>query len=148
MFSSSFLAQRRSAGALPRNSPTSICRRTTFIISRTIILRFALSIGGYNDRFPFRTYLQWESLTRPLNRIEETIVLNSSGYGPAFDDFYKLLTDGDNMQEQKRIGIDLSTGVGPDVFEQGLCLQSNGVRQWSGFARNMYREHRIHDRRL
>jgi hypothetical protein len=89
---------------------------------------FQLAIGGYDKRFRIRTSLQWENLT--LDRVNETIVLNSSVYGPAFDDFCRLLTDGDNMHVEKRILIDKRRDdafrVGLDDFEQALFANQTG----------------------
>jgi hypothetical protein len=89
---------------------------------------FGLAIGGYDDRFSVRTSLQWENLT--LDRVSETIVLNSSNYGPAFDDFCRLLTDGDNMYVEKSILIDNYEDdrfiVAPRDFEQALFDNQTG----------------------
>jgi hypothetical protein len=88
---------------------------------------FRLAIGGYDDRFRGRTSLSWENLS--LDRVNETIVLNSSVYGPAFDDFCKLLTDGENMHVQKKISHDngnYDTGIGPHDFEQAMFENQTG----------------------
>jgi hypothetical protein len=88
---------------------------------------FRLAIGGHDDRFRVRTSLSWDNLT--LKRVNETIVLNSSSYGPAFDDFCRLLTDGDNMHVEKWIESDngnSGTGIGPHDFEQALFGNQTG----------------------
>jgi hypothetical protein len=90
---------------------------------------FQLAIGGYESypRFRIRTSLKWENLN--LDRVYETIVLNSSVHGPAFDDFCRLLTDGENMHVEKRIVIDNkddSFRVGLDDFEQALFGNQTG----------------------
>jgi hypothetical protein len=92
---------------------------------------FRLSIGGYDARFNVGTFLQWENLT--LDRVEETIVLNSSLYGPAFDDFCTLLTDGDNMHVEKWVekfswasGTTTASGLRTHYFEQALFGNQTG----------------------
>jgi hypothetical protein len=90
---------------------------------------FRLAIGGYDDRFRAHTSLVWENLT--LDRVKEKIVLNSSSYGPTFDDFCKLLTDGDNMFVEKWIESIRPFGqhgysIGPGGFEQAMFENQTG----------------------
>jgi hypothetical protein len=63
--------------------------------------------------------------------VNETMVLNSSNYGPAFDDFCRLLTDGENMFVQKSIELSYpfghsSHGIDPEGFEQAFFEDQTG----------------------
>jgi hypothetical protein len=83
-----------------------------FYLDRTnFTFGLAMGIKGFGDGFSASTSLQWEDLT--LDRVNETIVLDSSNYRPAFDDFCRLLTDGDDMYVEKSIITDTAfyTGV-------------------------------------
>jgi hypothetical protein len=108
---------------------------------------FRLSIFGppqmgdqRNDRFRVHTSLQWENLT--LDRVNETIVLNSSNYSPAFDDFCRLLTDGENMYVEKQIvifypfGSSSSYSIDPDGFEQTMFENQTGCSNGVDFHGN------------
>jgi hypothetical protein len=81
---------------------------------------FGLAIGGFDRRFSVRTSLEWENLT--LDRVNETIVLNPSVYGPAFDDFCRLLTDGDNMYVETSLRNEKAIYTGVDIMDMGCSV--------------------------
>jgi hypothetical protein len=68
-----------------------------------------------------------------FDNVNERIVWNSNK-GPAFDDFCRLLTDGENMYVEKRIVVDYGDWddyydgyrVGPDGLEQALFEGQTG----------------------